>query len=207
MKINQFYKSLLGLTILVLLVFASQLLFKLWIKADFFTWYLKNGAMIGIATTAVSLVWGNMRLHSGLISANPWEYIGSYLQLVGLPIYVFGTHLKSDTSKKRAISLFDMLVTVLFMIVLSIVLLLWLITIVPLQYFIYLICGAPGRFLSNSPRIPIAKLQASKLTVEDAAKNTKLPEGWWNASIADKPVALTSLFSSLFFLILKPLLV
>ena len=152
------------------------------------------------------MVWGNMRQHTGLISSNPWNYIGSYLQLVGLPVFVLGTHLKGNKGKTRPGSIFDVLITIIFIFVLCVVLLMWLFVVVPLQYFVYLICGAPGRLISNSQRQAVARLKFSRLDVKEISKADEVSEGWWNASIADKPVAITSLFSSLFFLIAKPLL-
>lgn len=206
MSASRLFKFLIGLIILLVLLLINQWGFSSWFDIGYFDWYLKNGALIGIATTAVSMVWGNMRQHTGLISTNPWDYLGSYLQLVGLPIFVFGTHLRSNEGKAKRDSTFDVLVTIIFVIVLCAILLLWLVVVVPLQYFVYLICGAPGRLISNSQRQVVAKLKLSRLDVKEISEQEEVPEGWWNASIADKPVAITSLFSSLFFLIVKPLL-
>jgi hypothetical protein len=202
-KLKRLLKFLWGLIILLLFIYVNQWVFKRWFQVGHFEWYLKNGALIGIATSVVSLVWGNMREHTGLISSNPWDYMGSYLQLVGLPIFVLGTHLKSDIGKAHRASLFDIGVSSLLFIVLCIVLLIWLVAVVPVQYFVYLICGAPGRIVSSSRCAAIAKLDGSRLAIKEIRADGEMPDGWWNAGFADKPVAITGLFSSILFVILK----
>jgi len=198
--------SLVGLIILLILLFINQWIFNNWFNISYFDWYLQEGALIGAATAGVSMVWGDIREHTGLISANPWNYLGSYLQLVGLPIFVFGTHLKRNEGKTPPASIFDVFVTIIFGLFLCAILLIWLVVAVPLQYFVYLICGAPGRLTSNSQRQAVARLELSRLEVKEISKGDVISDGWWNASITDKPVTITSLFSSLFFLIAQPLL-
>jgi predicted permease len=173
------------------------------LSLSYLDWYLENGAVIGIATAAVAMVWGDMRQHTGLISANPWQYIASYLQLVGLPIFVFGTHLKSSKSSTKRASLLDTLITIVLVLILSLILIIWLLVVVPVQYAVYLLCGAPGRIISRSQYHAIAQFVNKRLEVKEVSKNETVPDGWWLASIADKPVAITSLFSSLFFFIVN----
>ena len=206
MRMNRIFFSALGLLIMLALLAGNYWIFQTAFSVYYLEWYLKNGALFGIATTACSLVWGNMREHAGLISANPWNYLGSYLQLIGLPIYTFGTHLKSDDQKTVQRPLFDSLMTVILFTSICAVLLLWLIVVVPLQYFVYLIVGAPGRLMRNSQRQAIAMFRHSRLEVKEIGREEPLPQGWWHASLVDKPVAITGLFSSLFFLVVKSLL-
>ncbi len=204
MKMRRLLIFLLGILVLLALLLINYYGFSIWLRVDYFDWYLANGALFGIATTAVTMVWGKMAQHTGLISANPWHYLGSYLQLVGLPLYVFGAHLRGDERSTRNGSLFDAITSVVLLLALSAVLLLWLIVVVPLQYFVYLVCGAPARLFHSSQRQTIAKLDVSRLQMKEITKQEQqAPAGWWNASVTDKPVAVTGLFSSLFFLVVK----
>lgn len=206
MSSKRLFLPLLGLVIIVAVLLLNYWLFCEWTQTGYFDWYLKNGALIGVATSVVSLVWGNMRQHSGIVSANPWAYLGSHLQLVGLPIFVLGTHLRREPHDTSRPSFFDAIITVILMTILCIVLLVWLIVVVPLQYFVYLLCGAPARILNKSRRKTIAQFKGHKLEVKQVSGDEKIPAGWWDASIADKPVAITGLFSSLFFLLLRSFL-
>ena len=125
LKAKPLFKSFFGLIILLVLLLVNHWVFSIWFKLEYLDWYMKNGALIGIVTAAVSMIWGNMREYTGLISANPLNYIGSYLQLVGLPIFVFGTHMRSNKGNAQGTSAFDILVTTIFVIALCVVLGAW----------------------------------------------------------------------------------
>lgn len=205
-NIKRMLSSFVGVVILIVFVMLNQWVFSHWLKMNYFEWYLQGGVLIGIVTTAISMVWGDMRQHTGLIASNVWDYIGSSMQLVGLPVYVFGTHLRSADGNMKVHSVFDMLVGVMLIIILSIALFIWLIVVVPLQYFVFLISGAPGRLISHSQKQVIARLNHTQLKFKEIAPGDKVSEGWCNVSLSDKPVAITGLFSSLLFVIIQPLL-
>lgn len=194
---------LMGLFILLVLAGVDHWLFATFFNTNHLQWYMNQGPLIGLVTAIVPMVWGDINKHTGLISAHPWDYFGSCLQLVGLPIYVLGTHLKSRKDRSERRFSFDLFITVFFVPILSMVILIWVIVVVPLQYFVYLICGAPGRAFFQSDRRPIAQLRTRKLEVAEISKSEKIPDGWWDAGISDKPVSITNLFQSLFFLILQ----
>ena len=197
---------ILGLVIVLMLAAFNHWLFTTWFGITYLDWYLKNGALIGLVTAGVALTWGDMNKHTGLISAHPLVYVGACLQLVGIPLLVMGTHLRSNPDNRKPRSLFDALVTVLLVLILTGGMLVWLVVVVPLQYFVYLICGAPARFFSQSTRRAIAQLKDGRLQVAEIGQAEKVPDGWWDASIVSKPVPITNLFTALFFLILKMVL-
>ena len=176
---------MLSLAVLALLVSINYWIFPRWFAISYVDWYL------------------DMSQHTGLISAHPLEYTGSYLQLVGLPVYVFGTHLRSDNASSKSRSLFDTLLSIILILTLTAIMVIWLLVVVPIQYAVYLIIGAPGRFISKSRNLPIARLRDKRLDVKEISIQEEVPEGWWHASLADKPVAITGLFSSLFFFVIK----
>jgi len=68
----------------------------------------------------------------------------------------------------------------------------------PLQYFIFLFAGAAPRTLGFfASEKHIALLKEDELRIERIEKNTNIPEGWWDASFSQKPVAVTAVISSL----------
>jgi len=207
-KLNWWQRGLVGLLVLLLLVLINWWVFREWLGLDYFQWYLDKGAVIGLGAAAVSMVWGKMREHTGLISANPLDYIGSYMQLVGLPFLVLGTHLVSGPDWRKAYlrtgkfitlipKLWDNLIAALLVLFMGGVLLLWLLVVAPQQYFIFLICGAPARFFSDTQRRVVARLEGTQLKTQELPRREETPKGWWDASIADKPVTVTNLFASL----------
>lgn len=175
---------LAGLGILILLLVVNHWIFENWLNTPYLKWYLESGSLVAVVSTVTSLTWGDINRHSGLISAHPLNYLGACLQLVGLPIYSLGTHLKASRSQQEAHSLFDLLLTIPCLLILVITLILWLLVIAPPQYFVYLICGAPARTFSRSALQPIAQLKGSKLEIREFEKEKELPTGWWSASLS-----------------------
>ena len=144
---------IIGWVIVFMLAAFNHWLFTTWFGITYLDWYLKNGALIGLVTAGVALTWGDMNKHTGLISAHPLVYLGACLQLVGIPLFVMGTHLRSNPDNRKPRSLFDALVTVLLVLIPTVVMLVWLVVVAPLQFFVYLICGGPaGVFFPYEPR-------------------------------------------------------
>lgn len=192
-----------GLGILLFLLAIDHWIFLTWFSTTHLKWYLANGALIGLVSTMASLAWGDINKHAGLISSHPLDYLGSCLQLIGLPIYALGTNVRSKSSEPATRSTFDTYMAIPFLLVVVAVMAIWLVVVVPFQYFLFLICGAPARVLSRSEKQPIARFIGTRLEISEIDKAAQLPEGWWSASLSKKPVAVTNLFVSLFFLIVK----
>jgi hypothetical protein len=206
MNYQRLLTFLAGLAILLALLVVDQWVFSTWFKTTHLNWYLANGALIGLVSSITSMAWGDMNKHMGLISPHPFDYIGACLQLAGLPIYTLGTHLRNNKTGHKPQALFDFILTILFLLGLVGMVIIWMVVVVPLQYFLYLVCGAPARILSQSKQQPIAQLKGAQLNINEIGSDEKVPEGWWSASINQKPIAITNLFVSMFFLIVKPLL-
>ncbi|NLX18577.1 MAG: hypothetical protein GXY53_04735 [Desulfobulbus sp.] len=192
-----------GLGILLALLAIDHWIFSIWFSTTHLQWYGKNGALIGLVSSVTSLAWGDMNRHTGLISSHPLDYLGSCFQLIGLPIYALGTNLRGTGHEPAARSTFDTLMAIPFLFAVVAVMAIWLVVVVPLQYFLFLICGAPARVLSRSKKQPIARFTGTRLEISKIDNFTQLPEGWWSASLSKKPVAMTNLFVSLFFLMVR----
>jgi len=199
---------LLGITMVVLLAALNYWLFPILFHSPYLTWYLKNGALIGLVTAVVSMTWGDTNKLTGLISSHPLIYLGSCAQLIGVCMFALATQTKSGKKGEKSKGAFlDLIITFLVLILLVVGLLVWLIVVAPLQYFVYLVCGAPARFFSVSPRRAIARVgYAEQVFFQEIGKEEKLPEGWWDTSLASKPVSFTNLLTSLFLLSIKTLI-
>lgn len=195
-----------GFGILLGVLAIDHWIFVTWFNTTHLKWYLATGASINLVSSIVSMAWGDMEEKlTGLISSHPFDYMGTCLQLVGLPIYLLGTHMQSNKGESRPPAILDRILTVPLVLVLVGVLVIWLVVIAPPQYFVNLICGAPARILSQSKRQPIVKLEGTQLDVVEVGCDGKIPEGWVRTNLSQKPVAITGLFASLLFLIVKPL--
>lgn len=205
MNMQRALTVLAGLGIIVTLLALDHWLFITWFHTPHLHWYLTVGASISLVSSVVSMAWGDLEKQRGLISAHPFTYIGAALQLVGLPLYTLGTHLRSHAGEPRTRPTVDLLLTIPLVLMLVGAMAVWLVVIAPPQYVVYLLCGAPARMFSQSTRRPIAHLQDTQLAVAEIATHEKTPDGWWNIGLSQKPVAVTNLFTSLFLFIVKPL--
>ena len=100
-------------------------------------------------------------------------------------------------------NLIDSLLSLIWMFILTVTILLWVIVIIPIQYFVFLICGSAARILSTSDYRAVATTEGRTLIINYIKKSKETPSGWWNASIAAEPFTLTNLLSVLFFAVLK----
>lgn len=198
-------RSVAGFLLILGLAALNQRFFELYIDTTYLTWYLRNAAIIGVVTAIASMTWADMKGMTGLISANPWTYMTACTHVIGLPMLVLGTHMRTNEGGRRR-SAFDSLMTIPLVLILVAVMLSWLIVVVPLQYFVYLICGAPARLFAQSTRRTIARMEKGKLEFAEIGKEDKVPDGWWDASIAGKPVTSTNLFASMIFLVSRAFL-
>lgn len=171
--------------------------------SNYLRWYVSAGPFIGLATAAFGAAWGGLDNNVGLISANPLRYIRSCLLVAGLPIYVFGGVLLSRNQPQR-ISIRDILFGLPLIVVFVVAAMGWLLFVAPLQYFVFLICGAPSRIVLSSTYAVHARVDGRRLTYQDKTTDDPKPEKGkgWDASMRDKPVTLANAFSAvtLFFI-------
>lgn len=210
----------MGFAIIFSLVAFNQWMFTTWFKITYLDWYLSNGALISLAVTVISLSVEDMNKQTGLISAHPWTYVSSYMRLVGLTFIAMSGHIKG-TKKEKPIAtslylspfeaviysifkLLEVLIASALEVAVMALVMAWLVVVGPLQYFVFLICGAPARVnaenQAQSTHRPVVTPSGSILEVE---KDRKIPEGWWESRLDSKPIAVTTLFTALFLFILK----
>ncbi len=200
-----------GLAVLVTLFLIDQWVFSKLFGLNYWRWYLTNGALISLVSPIAFKAWGDLAdKHIGLLSPNPYIYLAACVQVVGLPVYSLGTQLVKqkkpanmttpiddlETRRKR-LSIFDLLVTFLWIPIMLAAILLWFVIVAPLQYIVHLVCGAPARFMVNSDRVPIARLAGSQLHAGEVSRKETQPAGWEDASISRRPFSLTNMLAAI----------
>jgi hypothetical protein len=155
--------------------------FQATLHMSYLRWYRDNGAIISALASLVGVVWKDLNQNEALIAADPWVFLAANLQLLSGQLRVFGTclvragdRLRSD----RSASFFDSLAGLAGILVIAGALALWLIAIVPLQYFIVLFAGAPARM--------VLKLGA------DTSDETPSETRRWEANLIASPVSMTN---------------
>lgn len=192
-NLSYYLKLVVALGVVLSLVLFSQIVFEKCLGGNYLSWYIDAGPFIGLATGVFSAAWGNIDRNTGLVSANPLEYFGACLQLLGLPIYVFGSQ------RTKNISFVARLAGIPMLIVFILSALAWLIFIAPMQYFVFLLCGAPSRIALETTGRVYARLDGNQLKFNPVSAETAATVGEWDASMKDKPVTLASGFSAAMF--------
>jgi hypothetical protein len=75
-------RAVQGFVVLVGAIALNAVLIRALFDADYLGLYLSYGALASLVAVVFTLAWGDaIERHTGLISANPFEYVGSYLLL------------------------------------------------------------------------------------------------------------------------------
>jgi len=194
MKIYQ--KGWFYFLVILALIALNQFVFNLVFKISYFEWYLKNGSLIAAASVLVTFVW-DVNKNTGLISANPREYFGSYLQLIGAQSISLGAIGKKQQRKSEernsvfGIPILDSLMFIVFAVLMLVIFLSWIIIVVPIQYFFILFLGGPARIYLASPVKVLARFNHTQLETKEIPWEEKKPDDWMDLSMANKPVSFT----------------
>lgn len=202
--ITELKKTFLRPQVLISLTFAGLLLacganfliFPIFFERNYLEWYLSAGPMIALATAAFGAAWGSLDKNPALISANPLTYFGACLQVAGLPLYSLGAHLKSG-NRVEPVG-FEIVPVSCLAFSLTIAIFAWLFFIVPAQYFLFLVTGSLSRIAQTSTAQTSARIQSGQVEIlESGTDDRPMPEeGWWDASLRNKPVTLASAFGA-----------
>jgi hypothetical protein len=187
---------------LLLVSAANVLAFRVFFARSYIEWYSNAGPFIALATAAFGAAWGGLDKNPALVSANPLAYVGACFQVAGLPLIAIGAHLRSK-NRLRPVGM-ELLPIIVLTPLLAVAMLAWLVLIVPAQYFLFLLVGALSRVALTSSAQISARIQSGRVEILEnpPATRPKPEDGWWNASMRDKPVTLASAFgAALLFLL------
>jgi hypothetical protein len=184
----------------ITLAFADHLSRK-FLGQSHWRWYLEDGPLLSLMSSLVTIGWPEGRDELALISANPARYIGAWQQLVGWTMNDIGTCLLSSPQSvpgpppRR--SLLEVLLACAFVLAMIPVLIGWTIMVLPAQYVMFLICGAPARMFATTERMAIRRFVDEELQTKEVLRSEKVPEGWTASTLREHPQAITSAFAAL----------
>lgn len=188
--------------LLLLLGTLNHWLFATVFDSSYLYWYSQTGPVIALGVAVISVGWGDLDKHTGLISANPLHYLGACLQAAGLPLVAVGAHfLPPYRLTPLGVNIIPLL---LLSVLLVCAILGWLLLIVPLQYFVFLVTGAFSRAALTSSAQLVAKPDGVKLVIAErhGIKPINTAAGEWDASMRDKPFTLTNAFTATLLFVL-----
>ena len=192
----------LALVGLLLVSAANAVAFRVFFDRSYLEWYANAGPFIALATAAFGASWGGLDKNPALVSANPLAYVGACFQVAGLPLIAVGAHLRSK-NRLRPVGL-ELLPIAVLTLLLTAAMLAWLVFVVPAQYFLFLLVGALSRIALTSSAQISARIQSGRVEILEnpPGARPKAEDGWWDASMRDKPVTLASAFgAALLFLL------
>jgi hypothetical protein len=100
----------------------------------------------------------------------------------------------------------DFVITLAFALVLAFGMVAWLVLVVPAQYFVYLIAGAPAREALASPRRAWVKVTRGQIEIVGAPKQEDIPDEYSESGISAKPITLTASLAVIILFALNRLL-
>lgn len=210
-------QSLLGGAVSLVLIVALILFYR-WAFYHLFNQvylrtYIKYGYLMMLAFTFLTLV-VDLDDNRDLISPHPFRYLKACWRALRVPAYTVGgdwrletkeTHAPFDADAKQTETIwdkllqpfkafsdiFDLFVSGAFFIIFIVVIFIWLLLVAPLQYFIFLFCGAPVRVLMRQKGKPLhapyeASASEARVQEQSAASATDLD------STVSKPVRMTA---------------
>lgn len=92
----------------------------------------------------------------------------------------------------RGLPVVDIVVAMLFALTFALATLAWLLLVVPLQYFVYLVTGAPARVACASPTRASVEIEGKETIYGETLKSDALAKGAFESGFSAKPVTFTA---------------
>jgi hypothetical protein len=191
----------LGLAALTALIAADELVLRALFGTHYLSWYLANGAIVSLVVAFVTLAWGDLNDLPGLISAHPLEYAAAHVALCALPSQSLAAILapRGEARPESApigLPVLDAILTVAVTLVLLAAFVAFMLVVAPIQFFVYLVAGAPGREACASPERAWYRIRAREILVESGPRTGELPAGADESAYTSRPVTFTAAIAS-----------
>jgi hypothetical protein len=197
-KPKRLIDNLIIFSLLLVVLWMDSVIFRRWFEIEHWRWYLQNGVEIGFVSAAVALVWKEFfESRPDLVSAEPRVYLGAHFQVIGACFETMGVQMQSEPGKPRPIPFHEVFFGLPLLLVLVAALMAWLLVVVPAQYFLVLVCGAPARVFARANYRLVIWYEGESVRTQKIPRDQPVPENRLVASLSDQPMAVTSLFVSL----------
>jgi hypothetical protein len=97
-----------------------------------------------------------------------------------------------DEDLPTGVPVVDMFLAIVFALAFAAAVATWLLVIVPLQYFVYLVTGAPAREACGSATRAVFFREGNELVTQETFKDADLPEGAVESGFSVRPVSFTA---------------
>jgi hypothetical protein len=179
--------------ILAVLGFVNYLIFHRF-GSNYLRWFVLNGALVNAV-----VVFGSVTLRLDeipeLVSAHPLEYVWGCLQIPTFLSLAWNIGPPTLESTRFRSTRIDHWLTFLAYWIVLIGMSMWIWVVVPLQYWVNAVCGAPARQAAGSQLTTY--WQPSRHKFWRVRKDESAPEGGVELSLGTKPVSVTAAFAVL----------
>lgn len=205
-------RTILGVTLFCGAIGANYLLFQAFAEVNYFLWYLSQGSFISLSTAFLSIVVNDLDRDTGLVSAHPGYYWAGCLWVLALVNYSVMTNFHSllhpvaeganeDAENSIVGFLWDVFVGLVVTALLVVIVLLWLVVVAPIQYFVFLVAGAPVRMglLGKGVHAVHTEVHDSERqqTVQVLSESQEPTENALDITFTRKPVTMTSAIAAI----------
>lgn len=188
---------LFGIAIFVGWVIANYFLFNHFLKVNYFKWFIENGSFISIITGVIYIFRDEFKDDIGLISDHPLDFLGAQMQVFALFLLPIGNGIKGS----KTTNIIDRIITLIIILPLIVICIVWFLVVIPCQYFLFFICGAPSRLFETSKIVT---------SVERNSKNKKndshIEKSKFTLDIKEKPFEFTNSIAALVLFVLSQVL-
>ena len=190
-----------GVAALAGLIAADEVVLRALFGTDYIGWYLANGAIVSFVVSVATLAWNGLDEFPELISAHPLEYAAAHVALCVLPSQSLAAIMAPregarPESAPIGLPLLDAILTAALTVVLLAAFVVFILVVAPIQYFVYLIAGAPGREAYGSPERAWFSIRAREIRVGSGSRSAALPVGADESAYTGRPVTLTAAIAS-----------
>jgi hypothetical protein len=212
--------GLAALAFMAALILSVYLIVRYLFGANYLSLFLRYGYFVSLGFTFVTVL-VDLDQERDLISTHPFRYASACLHLMKGPLQAVGADFKRDTAADlhathsqetgpvdsdvwgmvsqlahTLMHVLDLFISGFFSIVFIIVVSAWLLFAAPLQYFIFLICGAPARVIEKSAKKAHLALHQAETNILDVPASEATPSpsvSLTEESVSSwKPVRITS---------------
>jgi hypothetical protein len=210
-NLRKFKTFLFSLFALGVWVWILNWLFRRYGAVSYFTWFIKNGSAISLATAFLALVRKRPEEQKDLLSWHPLIFLRSCMVLAAmffsaiaanLAPPVDGANYSDDAADSNAAARWDSLFALIMDLLMALAVLGWLLAFAPGFYLLSVFTGAPARreFRGTGQRVVVAT-EGLHTTIEEQPDSSTVRNGAIDISLGTQPFALTNALNAavLFF--------
>jgi hypothetical protein len=193
LRLARVLQALAGWLLVALFLLGDYWLFRVF-DASYFSWYLNNGSLIGLVFAFIALAISLDRFPD-LISSNPARYLIANLGLWQFARVGWRTPflVKPDKTASWWLPMvFDRVISFILYRLVFFAYLAWFAIVIPIQYFVYLIAGAPARIYGRSNARSYYDPDSDILVVVERGETRELPPSVFEIGYGGKQVSLTA---------------